>query len=47
MENLDFHCQLILEEYRESLPALKRMKEVVTRALHEALDRNGLIVTAV
>ena len=47
MENLDFHCQLILEEYRESLPALKRMKEVVTRALHEALERNGLIVTAV
>ncbi|MBR7154917.1 MAG: hypothetical protein IKD12_06425 [Paludibacteraceae bacterium] len=47
MEALDFHCQLILEEYREALPALERMKEQVTATLREALERNGLIVTAV
>ncbi len=47
MEALDFHCQLILKEYREALPALERMKEQVTATLREALERNGLIVTAV
>lgn len=47
MEALDFHCQLILEEYREALPALERMKDQVTATLREALERNGLIVTAV
>ena len=47
MEGLDLHCELILEEYREALPALKAMqKEVLTR-LQEALERNGLVVTAV
>ena len=47
MEGLDLHCELILEEYREALPTLEAMqKEVLTR-LHEALERNGLVVTAV
>lgn len=46
MESLDFHCQLILEEYREMLPSLEQMKEEVLLKLREALDRNGLYVTA-
>ena len=47
MEALDFHCQLILEEYREALPTLEKMKAQVLEQLREALDRNGIIVTAV
>ena len=47
MEALDLHCQFILDEYREVLPTLEQLKEKVLQTLREALDRNGLIVTAV
>lgn len=47
MEGLDLHCELILEEYRDALPLLQRMEDVVKTTLQEALDRNGLVVTAV
>ena len=47
MDSLDLHCQLILDEYRDSLPLLERMKEEVLAKLREALDRNGLYVTAI
>ena len=47
MEGLDLHCQLILEEYRERLPELERIKEEVLRMLREAVQRNGLVVTAI
>lgn len=44
---MDLHCEMILEEYRAALPELERLKEQVLTTLREALDRNGLIVTAV
>ena len=47
MEALDLHCEMILDEYREALPMLERMKEEVLALLRDALDRNGIIVTAV
>lgn len=47
MEGLDLHCELIMDEYRESVPMLERMKDEVLGLLHDALDRNGLVVTAV
>ena len=47
MEALDFHCQMILEEYREALPSLARLKEQVLQKLREALKRNGLEVTTI
>ncbi len=47
MDSLDLHCQLILDEYRDSLPLLEQMKEEVLAKLCEALDRNGLYVTAI
>ena len=47
MEGLDLHCELLLEEYREALPTLQKMQETVEKMLHEALERNNLIVTAV
>ena len=47
MEALDLHCQMILDEYRDSLPVLERMEADVLAALHEMLERSGLIVTAV
>ena len=44
---MDLHCEMIMEEYREALPELERLKEQVLATMREALDRNGLIVTAV
>ena len=38
---------MILEEYREALPVFEKMQAEVTRTLREALERNGLLVTAV
>ena len=44
---MDLHTELILEEYREARPVFEEMQAEVTRILREALDRNGLVVTAV
>jgi ppGpp synthetase/RelA/SpoT-type nucleotidyltranferase len=38
---------MILEEYREAVPELERLKQAVLKTLREALERNGLVVTAV
>ena len=47
MDALDLHCQMILEEYRDALPDLERMRLQVLDTLREALERNGLVVTAI
>ena len=47
MDALDLHCQMILEEYREALPELESMRVQVLGTLREALERNGLVVTAI
>lgn len=47
MSALDLHCQLILEQYREALPAFEKLKQVVLDVLRSALERNGIVVTAV
>ena len=44
METLDLHCQMILEEYREALPVLEKMRDEAMGLLNDALTRNGLIV---
>ena len=44
---MDLHCEMILEEYREQLPVFEKMQEEVLRVLREALDRSGLVVTAI
>ena len=44
---MDLHTEMLLEEYRDSLPVFERMQEAVQQTLREALDRNGIIVTAV
>lgn len=43
---LDLHCRMILEEYRESLPVLERMKEVVLALIRKDIADKGLMVTA-
>lgn len=47
MDALDLHCQMILEEYRDALPELESMRVQVLGTLREALERNGLVVTAI
>ncbi len=44
---MDLHSEFILEEYREARPLFEKMQSEVNRVLREALERNGLIVTAV
>ena len=44
---MDLHCEMLLEDYQAALPELERLKGEALRTLREALDRNGLIVTAV
>ena len=44
---MDLHSEMLLEKYRDAKPVFEKMQVEVTRILREALERNGLIVTAV
>ena len=44
---MDLHSEILIDEYRESLPIFREMQQRVETMLREALERNGLIVTAV
>ena len=44
---MDLHTEFIVEEYREAKPVFEKMQAEVMAKLREALDRSGLIVTAV
>jgi len=44
---MDLHSEMILDEYREARPVFEKMQVEATRILREALERNGLIVTAI
>ena len=44
---MDLHCEMILDEYRENLPLFEKMQAEVMQMLRDALERNGLIVTAI
>ena len=43
---MDLHTEMILEEYRSALPVLEQLKGAVLTELQAALNRSGLIVTA-
>jgi len=45
--NLDLHCQMILDEYREALPEAEVIKTEVLNRISEALKANNLMVAAV
>ena len=44
---MDLHTEMILAEYDAKLPVLERLQKVVKSTLTDAIDRNGLVVTAV
>ena len=44
---LDLHAEMLLEEYDAQLPVYQRLETVVQQTLEQALERNGIIVTAV
>ena len=44
---LDMHCEMILDEYRDRLPVLNRLKEVALDILKRTLKENHMIVTAI
>jgi len=44
---LDMHCNMILEEYRELLPILEKIKDVVLDNIKNCLAANNILVTAV
>ena len=43
---MDAHCESIMQEFRDAQPSLEKIKEVVDRALADALKQNGIYVTA-
>lgn len=45
--NLDVHCQMILDEYNESLSSFEKIKEIVLTQLKQCFERNHLFVGAV
>lgn len=44
---LDIHCEMILDEYRDRLPILDKMREVVLGILQRTLKENNMVVTAI
>ena len=44
---LDMHCEMILDEYRDRLPVLNTIKEVVLDMLRRTLKDNNMVVTAI
>ena len=44
---MDLHTEILLAEYDAQLPLMERLERLVTETLKEALERNGLLVTAV
>ena len=44
---MDLHSEMILDEYRSALPVFVKMQGEVMQRLHEALAKNGIIVTAI
>lgn len=44
---MDLHSEMILAEYDAALPVIERLQQVVKSTLKDAIDRNGLVVTAV
>lgn len=45
--NLDMHCEMILDEYRDRMPDFERIKEVVLNLLRQTLKENNMAVTAI
>lgn len=43
---LDLHCTMMLEEFRELMPTLKRMQGVVSDILKENISKSGIYITA-
>ena len=44
---LDMHCQMILDEYRDDLPAFQKMEEVVHGQLEKFIRSKGIYVNAI
>lgn len=47
MPQLDFHTQILLDEYHQLLPVLNRLNEIVSRTLEKMIQDSGIVVTAV
>lgn len=44
--NLDLHCEMMLDEYREQRPMFERMKEILRVEMGRIVKENNLYVTA-
>lgn len=44
---LDMHCSMILDQYRERVPIMNKMGEIILAQLKECLDKSGMMITAV
>lgn len=44
--NLDLHCEMILDEYRENIPVFDRIKSIVLDTISQSFKDNNIVVTA-
>ena len=44
---MDLHTEMLLAEYDAQLPVIQRLQQIVKDSLNQAIDRNGMMVTAV
>lgn len=44
---LDMHCEMILEEYREKIPLFERIRSIAVEQLQQCLDENKIIVASI
>ncbi len=44
---MDLHSRLILDEYREKLPAFNRLRDIIIPMLNDAINKCGMEVTSV
>ena len=45
--NLDSHCEMLMQQYRELRPTLDRLSQEAYDQLHQALHEQGIYVTAI
>lgn len=45
--NLDIHCQMLLDEYRDSIASFEKIKEIVLAQLNQCVAHHNLSVSAI
>ena len=44
---MDPHSQLLLEQFKESLPVYRKLKDIVLKLINDSIRKNGLFVSSI